>query len=323
MSRGVEPEAGPAPTLDDLLDALAAASVGNLAARVRVPEDAEPEHPYTQLAYAVDILLSDLEYRDAAHRAALDDLRTLNQTLEVRVRDRTRELALANQELESFSAMVAHDLRAPVRAVEHLSRVVVEDFGDRLGGEGRELVETMRKSSERMMHLIDDLLALSRAAKGDLRIERVDLSALARETWEEVRRREPSRIVEFAAQDGLWAMGDPRLLRVMLENLIGNAFKFTRRAQRPRIEVGAEEREGGRAFYVRDNGAGFDETKAQQLFGAFQRLHPPNEFEGTGMGLATVKRIVERHGGRVWAEGKPGRGATFWFALPDAPPSDR
>ena len=305
-----------APSLDDLVGALSSASVGDLSARVPVAEDADPTHPFTQLAFAVNILLGDLEYRDAAHREALDALRRLNASLEDRVRDRTRDLAAANRDLESFNAMVAHDLRGPVRAFEHLGRIALEDHGDRLGPEGRELLESMQASSRRMMDLVEALLALSRASRGDLRLERVDLTALARETWEEVARREPSRRVELSVQEGLVALADPRLARVVLENLLGNAFKFTRRVERARVEVGQTAREDGGAFFVRDNGAGFDAAGADRLFGTFQRLHDASEFEGTGIGLATVRRIVDRHGGRAWAEGAPSRGATFYFVLP-------
>jgi signal transduction histidine kinase len=227
-----------------------------------------------------------------------------------------RELADVNRELEAFSYSVSHDLRAPLRSIEGFSQILLEDYADKLGEEGEDYVGRVRVASRRMALLIDDLLDLSRVSRRPLRREPVDLSARTREIAAELRRSQPERDVEFVIADGLTANGDARLLRLALENLLGNSWKFTSREERARIEFGSTALEGReRVYFVRDNGVGFDETYAGKLFGAFQRLHGAAEFEGTGIGLATVQRIVRRHGGRVWAEGEVGEGATFFFTL--------
>jgi signal transduction histidine kinase len=227
-----------------------------------------------------------------------------------------RELADVNRELEAFSYSVSHDLRAPLRSIEGFSQILLEDYADKLGEEGEDYVGRVRVASRRMALLIDDLLDLSRVSRRPLRREPVDLSAQTREIAAELRRSQPERDVEFVIADGLTANGDARLLRLALENLLGNSWKFTSREERARIEFGSTALEGReRVYFVRDNGVGFDETYAGKLFGAFQRLHGAAEFEGTGIGLATVQRIVRRHGGRVWAEGEVGEGATFFFTL--------
>jgi len=309
-----------APSLDDLINALARASVGDLSVRVEVPEGADPDASYTRLAYAINILLSDLEAREAERERAVEQLRTAAEALERRVAERTRALALANRELEEFNAMVAHDLRAPIRAVEHLAGALVEDHGDALGPDGRRIADAMERSAHRMRDLVDGLLVLARAAVTDLHTQPVDVGAIARGAFEDARRQEaPDRKAELVVAEGLQARADPRLLRVVLDNLIGNALKFTRREPVARIEVGEGPQPpepGMRAFFVRDNGVGFDPAKASTMFGSFQRFHDPNAFEGTGVGLATVARIIERHGGTVRAEGATGQGATFHFTLP-------
>jgi light-regulated signal transduction histidine kinase (bacteriophytochrome) len=221
----------------------------------------------------------------------------------------------ANRELESFSYSVAHDLRAPLRGIDGFSQALVEDCAGQLDDRGREYLKYIRESAQRMTQLIDDLLVLSRVTRADLNRTRVDLSSLARSVVERLQVSGTDRAVTWTIQDGLIATGDARLLRAALENLLGNAWKFTSKQPSARIEFGALFEKQHVVYFVRDNGAGFDMTYAGKLFGAFQRLHAAEEFEGTGIGLATVQRIVRRHGGRVWAEGAVGRGASFYFTL--------
>jgi light-regulated signal transduction histidine kinase (bacteriophytochrome) len=242
--------------------------------------------------------------------AANRQLGNANRDLE----ETNRELEGANRELEAFSYSVSHDLRAPLRSIEGFSQILLEDHARGLDEEARGYLGRVRAASRRMSTLIDDLLDLSRVSRGPLRREVIDLSAIAREVAAELRKSRPEREVEFVMAGGLTATGDPRLLRIALENLLGNAFKFTEKRPRAVVEFGATG-DGRVAYYVRDNGVGFDMAYADKLFGAFQRLHPPEHFEGTGIGLATVQRIVHRHGGRVWAEGDVGEGATFYFTL--------
>lgn len=245
-------------------------------------------------------------------------LRELTEQLEVRVRERTAELEAANRELEAFSYSVSHDLRAPLRAIDGFSRVLEEDYAAVLDEEGRGHLERIRRAVQRMGGLIDDMLQLARVSRRELRPDAVDLSRLAEELVGERRSAQPGREVEVSIQPGLRAWGDPPLLRAVLANLLDDAWKYTGRTPHPRIEFGAGEVVGERAYYVRDNGVGFDMQYADKLFGAFQRLHSEREFPGTGVGLATVARIIHRHGGRVWAEGEPGKGAAFYFTLPQA-----
>jgi len=221
----------------------------------------------------------------------------------------------ANRELESFSYSVAHDLRAPLRSIDGFSQALLEDCADKLDEDGRKYLRFVRESAQLMAQLIDDMLTLSRVTRSELAREKVDLSALARTTHARLERSEPGRGVEVAIEGGLEGDGDPRLLAVVFDNLLGNAWKFTSKRTGARVEVGTTTQNGLPAYFVRDNGAGFDMTYATKLFGVFQRLHAAHEFEGTGVGLATVQRIVHRHGGRVWAEGKVGDGATFYFTL--------
>ncbi len=228
-----------------------------------------------------------------------------------------RELEGTNRELEAFSYSVSHDLRAPLRTIDGFSQILQEDYERALDDEGVDYLGRVRAASRHMATLIDDLLDLSRVGRRPLRREPVDLASLAAGIIEELRASQPGRDVEFVAGENITAWGDASLLKVALENLLGNAWKFTARERGARIEFGAD-RDPGPGFlvyYVRDNGAGFDQAYADKLFGAFQRLHGQDEFEGTGIGLATVARIVHRHGGRVWAEGRVGEGATFYFTL--------
>jgi len=251
-------------------------------------------------------------------------VRALNPELEQRVVARTAELEAANRELEAFSYSVSHDLRAPLRSVSGFCAIVVEDHGDALDPEARALLGRVQAAAERMGTLIDNLLGLARLSRAEMRREEVDLGAIARRVAAGLREREPDRDVEVRI-GGARAQGDARLLRIVLDNLLGNAWKFTAGTPGAVIEFGAVDEDGSRSFFVRDNGAGFDMAYADKLFGPFQRLHHDDEFVGTGIGLATVQRIIRRHGGDIRAEGTPGAGATFTFTIPDgaAPVSGR
>jgi light-regulated signal transduction histidine kinase (bacteriophytochrome) len=252
-----------------------------------------------------------------AARFFAESLAPFEMTLraDVAVRQARAAAETAHRELESFSYSVAHDLRAPLRSIDGFSQALVEDCAEQLNGQGREYLRYIRESAQRMGHLIDDLLALSRVSRAELHRMRVDMSLLARSVLERLQATDRQRAVSCLIQDDVWAIGDARLLRVVLENLLGNAWKFTSKEPQARIEFGALADRQGVVYCVRDNGAGFDVTYAGKLFGVFQRLHSAEEFEGTGIGLATVQRIVRRHGGRVWAEGEVDRGASFYFTL--------
>jgi len=264
------------------------------------PGGAEPVAP----AAAVNALQGELEHarRELAERA--------------------RELDNALRELDSFAYSVSHDLRAPLRIVDGFATIVLEDYGDRgkpLDDVGRDHLRRIVAASQRMNTMIDTLLGLSRMTSRELTRERVDLSQIARELAEDLRAQDPARAVDFVVAPDLRADGDATLLRLVLQNLLGNAWKFTARSRGARVEVGARSDGGTVTYYVKDNGAGFDMRFAEKMFGLFQRLHSANEFPGTGVGLATVQKIIRRHGGRVWAEAIPapndGHGATFYFTL--------
>ncbi|HEV8323981.1 MAG TPA: response regulator [Myxococcota bacterium] len=226
------------------------------------------------------------------------------------------ELEVKNRELEAFSYSVSHDLHAPLRVIDGFSEMLLEEHAAGLNDGGRRCLEQVRASARRMRGLIDDLLALSRIGRAALRRETVDLTAVARSVEAELRAAQPDRLVRVLVEAGLHADADPGLLYALLQNLMGNAWKFTGRSGEPVIEMGAAREVGAHAYFVRDNGVGFDEAYADKLFGPFQRLHSKDEFPGTGIGLATVRRIVDRHGGRVWAAGAVGRGATVYWTLP-------
>jgi signal transduction histidine kinase len=221
----------------------------------------------------------------------------------------------AMRELESFSYSVAHDLRAPLRSMDGFSQALLQDYSPKLDDQGKDYLQRVRASAQRMGGLIDDMLRLSRVTRMAMRRRRVDLSELARTVVAELRAADPKRHVEVDVADGMEVEGDPDLLGIALRNLVGNAWKFTSGEPTARIEIGAASHAGEQDCFVRDNGAGFDMAYAGKLFGPFQRLHADSEFTGSGIGLATVQRIISRHGGRVWAEAAVGRGATFFFTL--------
>ena len=254
-------------------------------------------------------LAQEAEERSRAEREIL----RLNAELEGRVRERTTQLETANRELESFSYSVSHDLRAPLRAIDGFGQALLEDFPEHLPDEAKRYLSRIRASTHHMGQLIEDLLKLARVSRGPLERRAVDLGQVAQQVV--LQQREPGRAVEVSVWDGMLAEADPHLLRVAFENLIGNAWKFTSKSAKPRIEIGALKDHGRTTYFVRDNGAGFEMAYADKLFGAFQRLHSATEYAGTGIGLATVQRIVHRHGGRIWAEGEVGKGAVFFFTL--------
>ena len=235
--------------------------------------------------------------------------------LERLVAQRTGDLTATNQELAAFAYSVSHDLRAPLRAIDAFSQVLLEDFGPALDGQGQDYLRRIRNNATRMGQLIDDLLKLSRLTRAEIRCEPIDLSVVAHSIASDLQRTAPARSVTFAIEPAVIASGDARLLRVLLENLLGNAWKYTSRHPTAHIDFGRSYAEGEVAYYVRDDGAGFDPAHADKLFRPFQRLHTVEEFEGAGVGLATVQRVVRRHGGRIWADAAPEKGATFFFTL--------
>jgi len=243
------------------------------------------------------------------------ELEEARSDLERRVESRTRDLAAANKELEAFSYSVSHDLRAPLRAIDGFSKALLGNYNEVLDERGRHYLERVRAGTQRMSELIDDLLGLARVSRRELVRRQVSLSEIAGRVAAELSRREPSRQVRVDVQQDLVAEADPHLLTIVFENLMGNAWKFTSKKDEPSVEVGEWKNGPAPAFFVRDNGAGFDMAYADKLFGAFQRLHADADFEGTGIGLVTVQRIVGRHGGRIWAEGEVDKGATFYFTL--------
>ncbi|MBC7235551.1 MAG: GAF domain-containing protein [Chloroflexi bacterium] len=270
------------------------------------------------LAYALEFAERDRERRRAQEelQQTLDTLQSLYVEMEQRVAQRTAQLQAANQELEAFAYSVSHDLRAPLRAIDGFARILVEEYASRLDEEGRRLLSIVCANVQRMEQLIAAMLALSRVTRAELSFSRVDMTAMARSIYAEVSTPEERARVELRVSPLPEAYGDPHLLRQVWANLLANAIKYSRPKEVPRIEVGGYVQEGMAVYCVRDNGVGFDPTYAHKLFDPFQRLHSAEEFEGLGVGLAIVRRIVQRHGGRAWAEGAPGQGARFYFALP-------
>ena len=302
-----------------LADTATAASTGQDYS-VRAPKFGEDE--LGTLTDAFNEMLGRIEQqkRELQQHAVVLEQRVAERTQELEhrneaLRRNTAELLAANTELDAFAYSVSHDLRAPLRSIDGFSQVLLEDYGARLDDEGRDSLHRVRAASQRMATLIDDLLKLARVTRAEMRTEPVDLTRMAQEIVADIERATPDRQVEFAIAPGLVAQGDSRLLRVVLDNLLRNGWKYTAKREQARVEFTAGNENGGRVFVIRDNGAGFDMRYADKLFGVFQRLHSAAEFEGTGVGLATVRRIVNRHGGRIWAEGVVDQGATFYFTL--------
>lgn len=284
------------------------------------------------LTTAFNDLLSEVESRSAALESsnsqllqqmqerenASEEILRLNTQLEQRVTERTAELERANRELEAFSYSVSHDLRTPLRAIDGFSQALLEDYAERLDDTGQNYLARVRAGAQRMGHLIDDLLKLARVSRAELHPHAIDLSEMAKKIVDELRENNSQRSVTVNITSGLTAHGDSQLLRIALENLLNNAWKYTGKRDEAEIEFGMRTRNGEACYFVEDNGAGFDMAYASKLFGAFQRLHDAKEFPGTGVGLATVQRIIHRHGGQIWAEAAVDQGSVFYFTLPIA-----
>jgi len=273
--------------------------------------------------FPVEISLSPLESEEGL--LAMSAIRDISErkskeeqivTLNADLNRRAAELEAVNKELQTFAYSVSHDLRSPLRAVDGFTRQVMESCGDKLDGQSKDDLQRVRAASQRMGQIIDALLALSRVTRSEMRRTTVDLSAMAETIFAEIQSNQPQRKAELLIKPGLVVDADANLLRIALENLLGNAWKFTEKKAQGKIELGLAQHNGQLAYFVRDNGAGFDMAYSNKLFGAFQRLHRVSEFEGTGVGLATVQRVIHRHGGQVWAQGEVEKGATFYFTLP-------
>ena len=250
--------------------------------------------------------------RDITKRKqAEEEIKKLNEI----TKRHAAELEVANKELEAFAYSVSHDLRAPLRSMEGFSQALLEDCNDLLNDECKDYLKRIQNSAELMARLIDDMLRLSRITRADMILDYIDLTEMAQVIAAKLKNNEPKRKVNFVINPGLTAYGDEKLLSIVLENLFENAIKFTGKMPEANIDFGVTEREGQKVYFVRDNGVGFDMAYANKLFKPFQRLHSLGEFPGTGIGLASVQRIIQRHGGQVWAEGKVGEGATFYFTL--------
>ncbi len=275
-----------------------------------VGEKAWKENDITLFKMLAEIFANTLDRKRVDEQVSL-----LNTLLEQRVAERTLQLETVNRDLESFCYSVSHDLRAPLRHINGFSQTILSEYMDKLDETGQDYLQRICAASNRMGQLIDDLLELSRVARSEMRCEQVNLSELARDIADMLHETSPARELKFVAAPDLIVKGDATLLNLLLQNLLDNAWKYTSREAAAVIEFGLAECDGKTAFFVSDNGVGFDMTYAGKLFGAFQRLHGSGEFEGTGIGLATAKRVVDRHGGRIWGKGEVGKGATFYFTL--------
>ncbi len=291
--------------LSDIQGTLPAMGSGTIA----LPALTRRQDEYGTLARAIE----------SADKRILEDakqIRVQNDTLEETVRRRTVELSASNKELEAFSYSVSHDLRAPLRAIDGFSQALIEDYGSKLDETGAFYLKRIRGGAQKMGSLIDDLLQLSRVTRLEIKHAEVDLSAIAEKIMRGFQNESPYRNASIKIEPGISATGDAGLMQIMLQNLLNNAWKYTSKKDHAIIEFGSLKQDGEEIHFIRDNGAGFDMRYASKLFGAFQRLHTEDEFPGTGIGLATVQRIINRHGGRIWAEGAVGEGSCFYFVLP-------
>ncbi len=289
-------------------------------------DDYEVEHDFATIGKRVMLLNARQVQRASGSERiillAIEDI-TERKEIEAGLEKTRKELAKArdaaeasNKELEAFSYSVSHDLRTPLRSIDGFSNALLEDYQDKLDDTATSYLNRIRKATQHMGRLIDDMLKLSRVTRSEFRPESVDLSTMVREIAQRQKEDKPGRTVDVIIQDGVFVSGDLALLSIALENLVDNAWKFTGKKERPRLEFGTTINEGKTSYFIRDNGAGFDMAYVSKLFGAFQRLHSSLEYPGTGIGLATVQRVIDRHGGQVWAEAEVGKGATFYFTLP-------
>ncbi len=304
--------------------AVAEKKVGYFNFRMIRPSDGQVRHIQAAASVIADekgqvTNVVGVSFDITSRKLAEEEIRKLNSELEQRVADRTIQLAAANRELESFAYSVSHDLTAPLRGIDGWSLALLEDYGSQLDERGRQHLGRVRAETQRMGQLIDDLLKLSRVTRAEMRWNTVDLSSLAQAIARRLQEDQSDRHLEFIIQPGLTDRGDAQLLQIAFTNLLGNAVKFTSRQPHARIEFGQTTVKDRTVYFVRDNGAGFDMAFAKKLFGAFQRMHKASEFPGTGIGLATVQRIIQRHGGRIWAEAQVDQGATFYFTIDETP----